>query len=82
MGFFFILKGNVEYHFGRLKEAIKLMNQGIEILVESKSKEKEKIMEVYLKIAKINFKVQDFKKEYSNLICAQAMAKQLPNSSK
>ena len=50
---FLIKKGEVEASFGRLQIGVEFMNQGLELLIETKCKQKEKVMNVYLKAAEI-----------------------------
>jgi hypothetical protein len=47
------------------------------MLIEMRCKEKKKIMEIYVVLAEYYKKQGNLDKQYSSLICAQSMAKQL-----
>lgn len=72
----------MEFRFHQYQMAIKYMSEGIDLLVELRCQQKKRVMDVYLKMAKVYRVLEEYKKEYSSLVCAQSMAKQLADPHK
>ena len=53
------------------------MNQGMDILISQRYHNSSNVAEVYETLAELNKDVEDYEKEYSSLICAHSMIKQL-----
>jgi hypothetical protein len=51
MGLLLIEKGKKKGHFKKYHDAIRLMNEGMNILIEKKHRENYEIGKIYLKIA-------------------------------
>lgn len=81
-GMFLVKKGKAKGHFEKYGEAVGEVEAGIEIMIEKKWKEKEKIAEIYLTLASFYRRSSQWEQEYTALICAQAMIRQLSANEK
>ena len=76
MGLFLITKGKTIRYFEKYRQALVLIHEGMNTLIEIRYKNHIEIGKVYLIMAEYNKLIGDLQAQYTSLICAYSMFKQ------
>lgn len=82
MGLHLIDKGRKKGSFAHFEEALQFMQRGMNLLIEVRYRDHCRIGKMYMEMAVFNRQLKNLDSEYSSLICAHSMMRQLPNKEK